>query len=387
MSVPAATPAMQAVAGALGGCAALAITYPLQMVTMRLQMHEKMRQQQQKAAEDVSGRQSPSLTHTDSRESLGHVDSIEENEATTPKGRVSSKDRPSSAPQAPHLSSMTPGNGLSNAPAAVVREAERTNIPLNHLSEEMKSRTAIALVRTLLKQPGGWKRLYSGLNSALIGQCFIQAIYYYLYSLAQTWSQKLRGKSRVSWLDSTLCATFAGAGGATLTNPIWVISTRQIKTGEKTTTQQALKDLFREEGLAGLFKGLGPALLLVANPTIQYGTFEKLKSLYLRYRSVSSLSDFDMFFLGALAKLLATVVTYPYIMAKTTLQSQSARESEDEQFNSTFQCLAGVYETEGFSGLYRGLNSKLWQSILTAALLFVLHARCLALVQRICMKR
>jgi hypothetical protein len=70
-------------------------------------------------------------------------------------------------------------------------------------------------------------------------------------------------------------------------------------------------------------------LILVINPVIQYTTFERLVGGLLAYRAVrkgvtstgsrpggvgrSSLSDWDMFVLGAVSKLVATGGTYPYV--------------------------------------------------------------------------
>jgi solute carrier family 25 (peroxisomal adenine nucleotide transporter), member 17 len=62
------------------------------------------------------------------------------------------------------------------------------------------------------------------------------------------------------------------------------------------------------------WRGLGPALILVINPVIQYTVFEQLKNLLIANRTnkmraagvataAAILSDWDFFFLGALSKL------------------------------------------------------------------------------------
>ena len=63
-----------------------------------------------------------------------------------------------------------------------------------------------------------------------------------------------------------------------------------------------------------LWRGLGPALILVINPVVQYTVFEQLKNFLIASRTnklraagavsaAAILSDWDFFFLGALSKL------------------------------------------------------------------------------------
>ncbi len=74
----------------------------------------------------------------------------------------------------------------------------------------------------------------------------------------------------------------------------------------------AMMDIIRNDGgISALWKGIGPALILVINPVLQYTAFEQLSRLLLGFRERKgkalggkrSLSDLDMFWLGALAKL------------------------------------------------------------------------------------
>jgi len=66
---------------------------------------------------------------------------------------------------------------------------------------------------------------------------------------------------------------------------------------------------------SAFWRGIGPALVLVMNPIIQYTAFEQLKNFLIARRTsklrtagaaataVAVLSDLDFFFLGALSKL------------------------------------------------------------------------------------
>ena len=73
---------------------------------------------------------------------------------------------------------------------------------------------------------------------------------------------------------------------------------------------------------SAFWRGLGPALVLVINPVVQYTVFEQSKNLLIASRTnklraagavtaAAILSDWDFFFLGALSKL-GTIPPYIY---------------------------------------------------------------------------
>ena len=68
--------------------------------------------------------------------------------------------------------------------------------------------------------------------------------------------------------------------------------------------------MIKDGGFKSFWQGVMPALVLVANPIIQYTVFEKLKARITKTRALTS---FDFFFLGAISKLAATGITYPYM--------------------------------------------------------------------------
>jgi solute carrier family 25 (peroxisomal adenine nucleotide transporter), member 17 len=71
-------------------------------------------------------------------------------------------------------------------------------------------------------------------------------------------------------------------------------------------------------------QGIVPTLVMVANPTIQYALYEWLTALWRRRRSARSsarpLGSAPIFLLSALAKLGATLATYPLLVVKNRVQ-------------------------------------------------------------------
>ena len=174
-----------------------------------------------------------------------------------------------------------------------------------------------------------------------------------------------RASKKLTTIESMLAGALAGSATVLITNPIWVINTRmtarqslsetnELPTLEKNpptkkpTTLGTFLSLLRTEGPQALFAGVLPALVLVINPILQYTIFEQLKDLLEKRRKVKPL---DAFFLGAIGKLLATSITYPYITIKSRMHVANSKEGEAEGMG---QGLKRVVKDEGWSGLYRG---------------------------------
>jgi adenine nucleotide transporter 17 len=104
---------------------------------------------------------------------------------------------------------------------------------------------------------------------------------------------------------------------------------------------------------------------LVINPIIQYTVFEQLKNTISKKRQ---LGNFDFFLLGAISKLAATSITYPYIVIKSRMQVKS---KDEEGYASIWDGFTKIIANEGVGGLYKGISSKIVQSVLTAAFLFM----------------
>lgn len=162
-----------------------------------------------------------------------------------------------------------------------------------------------------------------------------------------------------------IAGALAGSATVLITNPIWVINTRMTaRTAESTSalpthsstskpprkpsTISTVLSLFREEGPTAFFAGVLPALVLVINPILQYTIFEQLKDALEKRRG--KVLPRDAFFLGAIGKLLATSITYPYITIKSRMHVAGREAPQDSIIGS----LKRIVREEGWAGLYKG---------------------------------
>ncbi|EED15115.1 peroxisomal membrane protein Pmp47, putative [Talaromyces stipitatus ATCC 10500] len=232
-------------------------------------------------------------------------------------------------------------------------------------------------------QREGISGLYAGLNSALFGISVTNFVYYYWYEWTRAAFEKAaekagRASKKLTTVESIIAGAIAGSATVLLTNPIWVVNTRmtarrnsadeqELPGGEKSkkskSTIQTLLDLLRNEGPSALFSGVLPALVLVINPILQYTIFEQLKNVLERRRRITPK---DAFYLGAVGKILATSITYPYITVKSRMHV-AGKSDERQTLNGS---LKKIIKEEGYTGLYKGITPKVTQSAITAAFLF-----------------
>lgn len=252
----------------------------------------------------------------------------------------------------------------------------------------------VQALRTVLETEGVLG-LYDGLGSSLLGIGVTNFVYYFFFEAARDFiltSKRLTRSATaalgtLTTLESIVAGLLAGSATAIISNPIWVVNTRQtVRTTQPTGATPVLRRLsflatlrsiVEKDGVRALWKGIGPALVLVTNPVLQYTAFEQLKTWVLASRAARGrafLRDWDYFWLGALSKLISTSITYPQIVIKARQQAIS-NDADRPQKANVWTAMTEVVHEEGFGGLYRGISSKLLQSILTAAILFASKER------------
>ncbi|OBZ89534.1 Mitochondrial substrate carrier family protein Q [Choanephora cucurbitarum] len=254
----------------------------------------------------------------------------------------------------------------------LVSVSSRLQVQKNDTGKDAYKNTMDAFVKILAKE--GPRGLYSGLSSGIFGIAVTNGVYYYCYEAVKSIFEKTKGKGKsMSTGESMLAGALAGSAVVLATHPIWTVNTRlTVKKGvegdEKAPKANALSvglQILQKEGVAGLYAGVKAALVLVINPIIQYTVFEQAKNKISKHKALGNL---DFFLLGALSKLCATAITYPYIVIKSRMQ---VSQQGDDKYTSILDGFKKIIATEGVPGLYKGISSKIVQSVLTAAFLFL----------------
>lgn len=129
----------------------------------------------------------------------------------------------------------------------------------------------------------GIQGLYAGMNGSLVGVASTNFAYFYWYTVARTLYTKSAGPSAApsTAVELSLGAA-AGALAQLFTIPVAVVTTRQqtaAKADRKGLFATAQEVIEGPDGVSGLWRGLKASLVLVVNPAITYGAYERLKGI------------------------------------------------------------------------------------------------------------
>ena len=146
--------------------------------------------------------------------------------------------------------------------------------------------------------------LYSGINGSLIGVVSTNFAYFYWYSVIRSLylSSQVIPKPPGTATELSLGAV-AGAVAQVFTIPVSVVTTRQQtqpkgdKRGLLDTGREVVKS---DDGWSGLWRGLKASLVLVVNPAITYGAYQRLRELL--FPGKPSLKPWEAFGMSGLSR-------------------------------------------------------------------------------------
>lgn len=247
-----------------------------------------------------------------------------------------------------------------------------------HTVEDPERRKAVGTFKLLqqLVAEEGIDVLYAGIAPVLQSLCISNFVYFYTFHGLKALCG--RSEARGPLLNLGI-GMVAGVINVLATTPIWVVNTRLRSkalavdaAGRRNPYSNLLEGLFyiyKTEGIYGLWSGTIPSLMLVSNPALQFMMYESLKQRFVDiHRDAPALKHFVI---GALAKAFATVMTYPLQLIQTKLRAGQ----KGNEMITPLTMLLSIVKRYGAAGLFRGLEAKLLQTVLTAALMFMTYEK------------
>jgi len=247
------------------------------------------------------------------------------------------------------------------------------------LEENREAKNTFAVLQDLVKEEG-FVTLYRGIVPVLQSLCASNFVYFYTFhGLKAMYSHYTQSAGR-----DLMFASVAGVINVLTTTPLWVVNTRLkmsgIGHGRGPASQtnrpryrgilDGLRRISDEEGIGALWNGTLPSLLLVINPALQMAVYESIK----RRLASSELSTVEYFLIGAVAKTIATVLTYPLQLIQTKLRhGHNYRDLPPDA--GMVELTVYILKKFGIAGLYKGMEAKVLQTVLTAALMFAVYEK------------
>ncbi|XP_058872525.1 peroxisomal membrane protein PMP34-like isoform X1 [Acipenser ruthenus] len=261
------------------------------------------------------------------------------------------------------------------------------------VDEKRKAKWTPSVLAEIIREEG-LLAPYRGWFPVICSLCCSNFVYFYTFnSVKACW---LRGHRSTPGKDLVL-GIIAGVVNVLVTTPLWVVNTRLKLQGAKfrnsdikPTHYSGILDAFRQilfsEGLPALWNGTLPSLLLVLNPALQFMVYEGLKRELKRGAS-GEFSSLEVFVIGAIAKAVATTATYPLQTVQSILRFGQHRHSKESRIMGSLRSIFYLWREQvrkhGIVGLFKGLEAKLLQTVLTAALMFLLYEKMTAATFRI----
>lgn len=255
----------------------------------------------------------------------------------------------------------------------------------------------------------GFKGLYKGVIPNCLGAGTAWGLYFLFYNSAKQHMLETSQDQNLGPLKHMAAGACAGALTTTITNPIWVVKTRlclqygQITTAATATeaaaatttaatsatgasratattvatptaiqgaskehslpdskrysgTWDALKKVYKYEGVTGLYRGFIPGLLGVSHGAVQLATYEEMKKFYLTRNNLPhdhNLGTLQYLTCAALSKLVAASITYPYQVVRARLQDQHVN------YEGVFDVVKKTWRYESYLGFYKGFRAYL----------------------------
>ncbi|KAF2219396.1 peroxisomal adenine nucleotide transporter 1 [Elsinoe ampelina] len=230
-------------------------------------------------------------------------------------------------------------------------------------------------IQCILKDEG-LSGLYSGMAGSLIGVASTNFAYFYWYSVVRTLYTTRVSTAKPGTAAELSLGAVAGALAQLFTIPIAVVTTRQQtqpKGDKKGMLETAREVINSEDGWTGLWRGMKASLVLVVNPSITYGAYQRLRDVL--YPGKLNLRPHEAFLLGAMSKALATIATQPLIVAKVGLQSRPPPARQGKPFKSFVEVMKYIIDNEGPAALFKGIGPQILKGLLVQGFLMMTKER------------
>jgi len=177
------------------------------------------------------------------------------------------------------------------------------------------------------------------------------------------------------------------------------MQTQPAEEGRYRNTLDAIRTIYRAEGISAFYRGLFPSLLGITHVAVQFPLYERLK-LWMQDDARTPLTSSQILACSGSAKMCASIATYPHEVVRTRLQTQrrllnpspmnpsnpstiiasspglsqppnltaaSPSEAHKQPRGGIVYTVKKIVRKEGWRGLYKGLSVNLIRTVPNSA--------------------
>ena len=273
---------------------------------------------------------------------------------------------------------------ITNPLEVIKTQLQSSSVAVGELSS--KSGHPVEIAKTIFERDGIFG-FWKGMRPTLVGIIPARSAYFFTYE--QT--KRFLGSSGVKegGVSNALASgLMAGIAGNTLTSPIWVVKTRLQLLADSTAGQRAytgyrdaVKSIFKEEGVGGFYKGISASYWGCLEGATQFMIYEQIKTKLLAQQNarreeqglepIDTLPKLTYFLSAALSKGTAAIITYPHEVARTRMREQA--RNGIFKYSGMWQTIGLVAKEEGRQGLYSGMGVHLMKVVPNSAIMFLTY--------------
>ncbi|KAF2685750.1 asparaginyl-tRNA synthetase [Lentithecium fluviatile CBS 122367] len=220
--------------------------------------------------------------------------------------------------------------------------------------------TGISNAMVTISRVEGFRTLWKGLSSVVLGAGPAHAVYFASYEAAK---HALGGNEGGSEEHHPFAAAASGASATiasdALMNPFDVIKQRmQLHGSVYTSVPHCARQVFRNEGLSAFYVSYPTTLCMTVPFTaLQFMSYESLSKVM---NPTGRYDPYTHCFAGGLAGGVAAGITTPLDVIKTLLQTRgNATDSELRNVSGLWNAAKIIHQRDGYGGFFRGLKPRI----------------------------
>ncbi|KAF7291674.1 Mitochondrial NAD transporter [Mycena chlorophos] len=254
--------------------------------------------------------------------------------------------------------------------------------PLDVVKTKLQAQRAVAghhgyegIVETVksIWKHDGVRGYYRGLGPTILGYLPTWAIYFSVYDTIKTHFGEPPLGATPAQERLYPAGSSQGIPARHPRTPMTRFMTQSRQEVRYKHTLDAALTIYRSEGISAFYRGLVPSLLGISHVVVQFPLYEQLK-LWAQGNSQVPASTGSILLCSAVAKMTASVVTYPHEVVRTRLQTQRRPLAESSDGLLTQLERGGIVHTtgrlirnEGWKSLYKGLSVNLIRTVPNSA--------------------
>ena len=220
-------------------------------------------------------------------------------------------------------------------------------------------------------EENGWKGFYRGNGTNVIKIVPETGVKFLAYEQFKRLFCQDYHAPRAS--ERLLSGGLAGVCSQLVVYPLEITKTRLAlaPTGVYNGIADCIGKIYKSEGAFGLYKGLQASIIgVIPYASIDLAIYNTLRDEYIKKNSKDP-RPLILLLCGAISSICGQLVSYPFAVIRTKLQSQGMPGINMHKYEGLWDCAKKIEKFEGVRGFYRGIVPNFMKTIPAISMSYV----------------